>query len=90
LVHLSFLTSATTADLCKAAQRRRTVARHAVRSGRGMEIQTSPSPGAPIPEGAMLRSLLDRLLYTRDEPDRQVLLAQIKSEIQAIRALAEF
>jgi hypothetical protein len=55
-----------------------------------MEIQTSPSPSAPMPEGAMLRSLLDRLLYTRDEPDRKLLLAQIKSEIHAIRALAEF
>jgi hypothetical protein len=55
-----------------------------------MEIQSHPSPAVPMTESASLHTLLDRLLYTRGEPERELLLAQIKSEIQAIRTLADF
>ena len=58
-----------------------------------MTNEPRPSPTAPTPEIAerdRLRDLLDRLTYTRAEPHRQQLLAQVRGEIQQIRKLAEF
>jgi hypothetical protein len=51
-----------------------------------------PSPAAApvIAERDRLRDLLERLTYTRTEPQRQVLLEQVRGEIQEIRKLAEF
>jgi hypothetical protein len=37
-----------------------------------------------------LRDLLERLTYTRTDAQRQVLLEQVRGEIQEIRKLAEF
>jgi hypothetical protein len=47
----------------------------------------------PTPEPAerdRLHDLLERLTYTRAEPHRQLLLAQVRGEIQQIRKLADF
>jgi len=58
-----------------------------------MTNKPRPSPAAPTPEIAerdRLRDLLDRLTYTRAEPHRQLLLAQVRGEIQQIRKLADF
>jgi hypothetical protein len=55
-----------------------------------MEIESHPTPTAPTADSVSLYSLLDRLLYTTGEPERELLLAEIKSEIQAIRTLADF
>jgi hypothetical protein len=51
------------------------------------------SPAGRTPDNAerdRLRALLDRLMYTRAEPQRQELLAQVQGEIQQIRKLIEF
>jgi hypothetical protein len=59
----------------------------------GMTNEPRQSPAVPTPEIAdrdRLRDLLDRLTYTRAEPHRQLLLAQVRGEIQQIRKLADF
>ena len=43
-----------------------------------------------IAERDRLRDLLDRLTYTRTEPQREMLLAEVRGEIQQIRKLADF
>jgi hypothetical protein len=51
------------------------------------------SPAGRTPDNAerdRLRALLDRLMYTRAEPQRQQLLAQVQGEMQQIRKLIEF
>jgi hypothetical protein len=51
------------------------------------------SPAGRTPDNAerdRLRALLDRLMYTRAEPQRQELLARVQGEIQQIRKLIEF
>ena len=55
-----------------------------------MEIESHPTQTAPMTDSVSLYSLLDRLLYTTGEPERELLLAEIKSEIQAIRTLTDF
>jgi hypothetical protein len=50
----------------------------------------SPAPTPVVAERDRLRDLLERLTYTRTEPQRQVLLEQVRVEIQEIRKLAEF
>ena len=51
----------------------------------------SSSASAPVmAERDRLRDLLERLTYTRTEAQRQVLLEQVRGEIQEIRKLAEF
>ena len=55
------------------------------------EPHPSPATRAPdVGERDRLRDLLERLTYTRMEPQRQVLLAQVRGQIQEIRKLAEF
>jgi hypothetical protein len=55
-----------------------------------------PSPASAsasdqaVAERDRLRDLLERLTYTRTEAQRQVLLEQVRGEIQEIRKLAEF
>jgi hypothetical protein len=58
-----------------------------------MTNEPRPSPATPTPDTAerdRLRDLLERLTYTRAEPQRQVLLAQVRGEIREIRKLADF
>ena len=58
-----------------------------------MTDEPRQSPAVPTPEIAepdRLRDLLERLTYTRAEPHRQQLLAQVRGEIQQIRKLADF
>jgi hypothetical protein len=58
-----------------------------------MTNEPHPSPAVSTPDLAerdRLRDLLERLTYTRAEPQRQVLLAQVRGEIQQIRKLADF
>jgi hypothetical protein len=58
-----------------------------------MTNEPRPSPAVPRPEIAepdRLRDLLERLTYTREEPHRQLLLAQVRGEIQQIRKLSDF
>jgi hypothetical protein len=57
----------------------------------GMTNEPRPSPAVSTPaDRDRLRDLLDRLTYTRAEPHRQLLLAQVQGEIQQIRKLADF
>jgi hypothetical protein len=58
-----------------------------------MTNEPRPSPAVPTPEIVepdRLRDLLERLTYTRTEPQRRQLLAQVRGEIQQIRKLADF
>jgi hypothetical protein len=58
-----------------------------------MTNEPHPSPAMRTPDVGdrdRLRDLLERLTYTRTEPQRQVLLAQVRDEIQEIRKLTEF
>jgi hypothetical protein len=58
-----------------------------------MTNEPHPSPTMRTPDGGdrdRLRDLLERLTYTRTEPQRQALLAQVRGEIQEIRKLTEF
>ena len=58
-----------------------------------MTNEPHPAPAIRNPdigERDRLRDLLERLTYTRTEPQRQVLLAQVRGEIQQIRKLTEF
>ena len=58
-----------------------------------MTNDPAPSPAGRTPdvvERDRLRALLERLTYTRVETQRQVLLAQVRGEIQEIRKLPEF
>ena len=53
-----------------------------------LEIRAATTPD--VAERDRLRELLERLTYTRTEPQRQALLAQLRGEIHEIRKLAEF
>jgi nitrogen-specific signal transduction histidine kinase len=50
----------------------------------------APVPASVIEEQDRLRHLLERLTYTRADTQRQLLLEQVRGEIQEIRKLAEF
>ncbi len=55
------------------------------------DLRSSPVGRTPDDaERDRLRALLDRLMYTRAEPQRRQLLAQVQGEMQQIRKLIEF